>query len=135
MGKPLEVEPVATESYLLACARSIARNPMRARMVAQPEDDPWSSLQHRIGQRQDPGLDIDLGYLSTGRTARQRARHSHDFVTAAIPQDEWPRIRDAIQRGQLTGGERFIEEMAAKMGRWILRRGQGRSQKERQVEK
>ena len=127
--------PVDTESYLLACARYIELNPVRALMVAQPQDYPWSSLQHKIGMRDDPWLDSDPVYRSLGRTARQRARRYHDFVTAAIPHDEWRLIRDAIQRGQLTGSDRFIEAIAAKMGKRIERRGQGRPRKEREVEK
>ena len=35
--------PVETEAYLLACIRYIELNPVRARMVAQPEEHPWSS--------------------------------------------------------------------------------------------
>jgi putative transposase len=35
--------PVQAEEYLLACQRYIERNPVRARMVAQPGDYRWSS--------------------------------------------------------------------------------------------
>jgi putative transposase len=35
-------------------------------------------------------------------------------------------IRDAIQRGQLTGSQRFIDEIAVQRGTRIERRGQGR---------
>jgi putative transposase len=127
--------PVETESYLLACARYIELNPVRAQLVAQPEDYPWSSFQPRIGQRQDPWLDIDPVYLSLGRTPQQRARRYHDFVSGHVAQEEWQLIRDAIQRGQLTGGDRFIEEIKAIMGKRIERRGQGRPKKETEIEK
>jgi putative transposase len=49
---------------------------------------------------------------------------------AAIPEEEWRLMRQAIQRGQLTGTERFIEEVAAKIGKRIALRGQGRPKKE-----
>jgi len=35
-------------------------------------------------------------------------------------------IRGAVQRGQLTGSMRFVEEVATKIGKRIELRGQGR---------
>ena len=61
---------------------------------------------------------------------KKRARLYQAFVMAAIPEEEWRLIRQAIQRGQLTGTERFIEEVAAKIGNRIALRGQGRPKKE-----
>lgn len=106
--------PVETESYLLACTRYIELNPVRAQMVAEPEDYPWSSFQYRTGKRQEPWLDLDPVYLGLGRTARERARRYHDFVRARIAEEEWTLIRNAIQRGQLTGSDPFIKEIQAK---------------------
>ena len=127
--------PVDTESSLLACTRYIELNPVRAQMVSQPDDYRWSSCRHRIGLGQEAWLDIDPVYLGLGRTVRERARRYHEFVRAAIAQEEWELIRGAIQRGQLTGGDRFIEEIAAKVGKRIEWRGQGRPRKEPDVEK
>ncbi len=43
-----------------------------------------------------------------------------------VMQGEWERIREAIQRGQLTGGNRFVADVARKIGRRVERRGRGR---------
>ena len=127
--------PVETEAYLLACIRYIELNPVRAQMVAQPEEHPWSSCAHHVGLREDAWLDIDPVYLRLGQTARERASRYRDFVRAAIAEGEWQLIRDAIQRGQLTGSERFVDEIAQKVGRRIERRGQGRPKKEPLMQK
>ena len=41
-------------------------------------------------------------------------------------QGEWEQIREAIQRGQLTGGKRFVADVARNIGRRVERRGRGR---------
>ncbi len=127
--------PVETESYLLACARYIELNPVRAQMVAEPEEYPWSSFSHRIGKRQEPWLDHDPIYLSLGQTSRERARCYHDFVRSGIAEEEWQLIRDAIQRGQLTGSDRFIEEIQARIGKRIESRAPGRPKNKTDIKK
>jgi putative transposase len=64
--------PVDSDKYLLACARYIELNPVRARMVAAPEQYPWSSCRHRLGQTRCAWLDEDPGYLGLGADCRQR---------------------------------------------------------------
>lgn len=44
----------------------------------------------------------------------------------AISDEELSLIRDAIQRGQLTGSSRFVDEIAQITGKRIERRKQGR---------
>ena len=122
--------PVETEAYLLACLRYIELNPVRARLVAQPEDYPWSSYRHHVGLNRADWLDIAPVYLSLGRSAKVRARRYARFVREAIPEGEWQLIRDAIQRGQLTGNQRFIDKIAGVLGRRVERQGQGRPRKE-----
>jgi putative transposase len=42
---------------------------------------------------------------------------------------EWELIRQSLQRGQLTGGKRFVDEIEAKIERRVEFRGQGRPKK------
>ena len=62
-------------------------------------------------------------------TEPERAARYRDFVLSALPAGEWDLIRDAIQRGQLTGQSRFIDEVEAIVGRRIEHRKQGRPSK------
>ena len=59
-----------------------------------------------------------------------RARLYQAFVMAAIPEEEWRLMRQAIQGGQLTGTEQFTEEVAAKIGERMALRGRVRPKKE-----
>lgn len=121
--------PVDTDQYLLACTRYIELNPVRAEMVASPEDYPWSSCRARLGQAPDEWLDRDPCYLALGATELQRREHYREFLRAAIPNGEWNLIRDAVQRGQLTGRQRFIDEVEAILGKRIEHRSRGRPAK------
>jgi putative transposase len=120
---------VARDDYLLACCRYIELNPVRARIVAEPQDYVWSSCRYRFGTDAADWLDRDPGYLSLGGDEAERRRHYREFLLAAIPDGEWKLIREAVQRGQLTGADRFTQEVAGILGRRIERRGRGRPRK------
>ncbi|MDH3604733.1 MAG: transposase, partial [Candidatus Tectomicrobia bacterium] len=87
---------VETAPYLLACARCIELNPVRAKMVGRPEDYPWSSCRDKLGERHTSWLDLDPCYLGLGRSAKTRAQRYHAFLMEVIPEAEWPLIRQAI---------------------------------------
>ena len=126
--------PVGTDRYLLACARYIELNPVRANMVAHPEDYKWSSYRDKLGDHRHPWLDVDPCYRKLGQGAEERARRYQAFVMDAIAETEWTLIRQAVQRGQLTGSTRFIEEVAVKTGQRIDLRGPGRPRKQRAID-
>ena len=61
-----------------------------------------------------------------GATLQERGKQYRAWVRAAIPEGEREQMGEAIQRGQLTGGNRFVEDVARKIGRPVERRGRGR---------
>lgn len=122
--------PVQTEDYLLACCRYIELNPVRARLIAEPESYPWSSCRYRLGEPGGEWLDHDPCYLALGSGDEERRRHYREFLRAGVPHGELELIRDAVQRGQLTGTGRFTQEVAEIIGRRIERRGPGRPVKQ-----
>jgi putative transposase len=121
--------PVESGRYLLACCRYIELNPVRARMVARPEDYPWSSFQDKVGLRHTAWLDVDPCYQGLGGTSKERAHRYQAFVMDAGSEAERTLIRQAVQRGQLTGSARFLDEVAAKIVKRIAARGPGRPKK------
>jgi putative transposase len=125
---------VSRDDYLLACCRYIELNPVRARMVAKPQDYPWSSCRSRLGIEMAEWLDLDPCYLALGHSEAERRQRYRDFLQAAIPGGEWELIREAVQRGQLTGNSRFTDEVAGILGRRIERRGRGRPAKSARAE-
>lgn len=120
---------VQTDTYLLACSRYIELNPVRTRMVARPEHYPWSSCSLRMQEPADCWLDFDPCYLALADTEPERHARYTRFVKDAVSNAEVELIRNALQRGQLTGNARFVEEIGQIIGRRIELRGQGRPPK------
>lgn len=118
--------PIETDTYLLACCRYVELNPMRAHMVSRPEQYRWSSYRSKVGLAEWGGLDQDPCYEALAPTPSQRAERYAKWVSEDVPAGEWERIRTAVQRGQLTGGNRFVSEVARHVGRRIEWRGRGR---------
>jgi putative transposase len=118
--------PVDSDAYLLACVRYIELNPVRARMVEAPEQYPWSSARHHLGVERCGWLDEDPCYVALGSDVLERQVCHRAFLTAAIPEGEWRLIRTAVQREQLTGSGRFVDEVERILGRRIERRKPGR---------
>jgi len=117
---------VDRDDYLLACSRYIELNPVRARIVRLPEEYPWSSCRYRFGPDRSNWLDPDPCYIGLGATDAERRRRYSEFLRAGIPTGERNLIREAVQRGQLTGSARFTQEVAGILGRRVERRGPGR---------
>ena len=118
--------PIQRETHLLACSRYVELNPVRARMVARPEAYPWSSYVVKAGVRRIGWLDLDPAYLALGSTDIERQRAYREWVRDRIPEGEWEHIRRAAQRGQLTGGLRFVDQVHERTGKRIESRGPGR---------
>lgn len=118
--------PVDTDDYLLACIRYIELNPVRARMMDRPEEYRWSSARHHLGIERCDWLDDDPCYDSLGEDVGLRQERYREFLAGAIPEGEWSLIREAVQRGQLTGRDRFIDQVEGILGRRIEHRSPGR---------
>ncbi|HKK44319.1 MAG TPA: transposase [Balneolaceae bacterium] len=123
--------PIETDAYLLACSRYIELNPVRARMVASPEEYPWSSYRMKIGLQALKGLDFDNCYLALGRTQQQRELQYKDWVRADVSESEVQQIREALQYGHPTGSEKFRDEIETKLGIRLALNKRGRPRKEK----
>lgn len=112
--------PIKVDEYLLACCRYIELNPVMAGMVDEPKKYRWSSFRSKVGLEEAEWLDLDPYYKNLGHIKYE------EFVMEGISDGESKMIREAVQRGQLTGSMRFVEEVATKIGKRIELRGQGR---------
>ncbi len=121
--------PVDSDEYLLACSRYIELNPVRAKMVATPEEYRWSSCRYRLGSAPCEWLDDDPCYLALADNTPQRQERYRQFLHAAIPDGEWGLIREAVQRGHLTGSGRFVDKVEEILGKRIEKRSPGRPSK------
>lgn len=100
---------VEKDSYLLALARYVVLNPVRARMVKQPGAWPWSSYRATVGKTTPPSwlqADWTLGQFSTQR--RRAIEKYIDFVREGVSLPSlWSELKSQIY----LGSERFVERM------------------------
>ena len=122
--------PVQADQHLLACDRYIELNPVRARMVGCADEYIWSSFRQRVGLDADHWIEYDPCYLGLADTDPERHDKYKRYVSSEIPDKEISLIRQALQRGQLTGNSRFIDEVEQILGRRVEFRSQGRPVKD-----
>jgi putative transposase len=120
---------VSTQEYLGSCCRYIELNPLRAGLVQAPEDYKWSSCAFKVNGTRDKLVDLDSQYLALGSNGPERQIAYKDYLVGTIPEDEMALIREALQRCQLTGSNRFRQEVSAKLGVRISNKRPGRPQK------
>jgi putative transposase len=118
--------PIQSDRYLLACVRYIELNPVRAGMVPEAADYPWSSYRPRMGLDANAWFHPDPGYLGLGDSEPVRRSAYKRFLREVVPPGEWALIRESLQRGQLTGNQRFVDEVARIAGRRVEFRRPGR---------
>ncbi|WP_278387804.1 transposase [Pseudomonas oryzihabitans] len=127
---------VESDAYVLACCRYIELDPVRARMVADAGDCPWSSYQMRLMDQADSDwLDMNPCYTALGDTSGRRRIQYMNFMRQAVPPSEIDLIRAALQRGQLTGSARFVDQIEKILGQRVELRGRGRPRRRSESDK
>jgi putative transposase len=109
--------PIDCERYLFTCYRYIEQNPVRAGMVARPENYRWSSVHANALGRVDPIVTPHERYLALAdhtvdRLAAYRAICDVPFDAPTIDQ-----VRSSIRGGWALGDADFCDEVATATGR------------------
>jgi putative transposase len=120
---------VQADDHLWAVLRYIEANPLRARMVADLADYPWSSYRAHGEGHPDPLLTplpewTDLGGDEPARQAAWRRK-----VRSDQPATEVEAIRRSLRGGLPYGSPAWVEAIAEKLGRPLERRPPGRPRK------
>jgi putative transposase len=95
---------VDEESYLWVVARYIEQNPLRAGMVRQAEDYPYSSARAHITGEADKVLTEEL-------FSGQEKADCIKFIKAPVPAKETELIRINTKRGKPIGDKKFVKRL------------------------
>ena len=120
---------ISTEEYLPACCRYIELNPLRAGMVTDPGEYQWSSYGAKVLGWKDTVVDFHPSSLALGESDGARQMAYAEYVHGTVPEYEIKLLREALQRGQLTGSDRLRAEMERKLGIRLSNKRQGRPRK------
>ena len=117
---------IQSERYLLACRAYIDLTPVRAAMVAQPQDYPWSSHAHYLGRRVDPLLTPHALVWELGNTPFAREAAYAELVQSGINPVQQAALTDATLRGWALGEADFVADLQKRTQRRVVKVGAGR---------
>jgi REP element-mobilizing transposase RayT len=103
---------VEADAYALELSRYMHLNPVRAGMVAKPEDYPWSSYRSYSGHSATPEwlrTDFILGYV--GRNSTDATQQYARYVEDLLGRDYDSPLKDTVASTVL-GGEEFIRAVS-----------------------
>ena len=120
---------VQDNEHLLVALRYIETNPLRAGIVVDLGEYPWSSYRaHGLGQP-DALLSSMPEFDALGRTPAERQSRWRRKVHAAQKQDEIDRVRESLRTGKPLGTPEFVEKKAQILGLNLNPRRRGRPRK------
>jgi len=109
------------EKYLLACARYVELNPVRARLVEKPGDWRWSSARAHLGMGADELVDA--------AALKSFVPDWAAFLAAAPGNEEYGEIRAGERTGRPLGTPAFVQKLEARLRRPLTRPKPGRKPK------
>src|SRR5271157_4765651 len=114
---------VMDEPYLLAAARYIELNPVRARLVRAPGDWPWSSARAHLCGRDDRLVDVSplLAMVADWNA----------LLESAVSEEELAEFRRHVRTGRPLGGDTFLARLEEMVGRILKPQKRGPKPKDR----
>jgi putative transposase len=108
---------VLDERHLIAAARYVEMNPVRAKIIKLPWEYPWSSAAYHAGlQESDP--------LVKDKTLRGLVKEWQEYLFNGEGKEE--ELRLATRTGRPAGDERFVSLIEERTGRDLSKGRPGR---------
>jgi len=117
---------IQAERYLLPCMAYMDLNPVRAGVVAQARDYPWSSHTHYIGQRTDKLITPHSLVWELGNTPFAREAAYAERVREGLSPVQQAALTDAALRGWALGDPDFVAEIQKITQRRVTKSTAGR---------
>ena len=107
-------------NYVLTCYRYIELNPVRAGMVRDPVDYPWSSHRANSQAYKSTFLSPHPDWLALGQTSPARRRAYRELFEGCLRPHTIERIRAATNGGFVLGNRRFAQDIATTLRRRVV---------------
>ena len=108
------------QKHLLACARYVELNPVRAKLVERPEQWQWSSIHAHLAGKDD-------GLVTSGPLLGL-AEDWAGFLGAGLAVEDHRAIQGAERTGRPLGSKEFVAELEGKLGRTLQKEKPGPKQ-------
>jgi putative transposase len=117
---------IQAERYLLACMVYMDLNPVRAGMVLDPADYPWSSHRHFIGRQHDKLVTPHPLYWELGNTPFARDAAYAALVQAGISAQQQSALTESALRGWALGESDYVADLQRRTERRVSKGSVGR---------
>jgi len=117
---------IQPERYLLACMVYMDLNPVRAGLVTQAQDYPWSSHGHCLGLRVDRRITPHALFWQLGNTPFAREAAYADLVQAGINSVQQAALTESSLHGWALGEPDFVANLQKSTARRVVKRSAGR---------
>ena len=119
---------IQTDRYLLACMAYIDLNPVRAGLVAQAADYPWTSHGHYIGRQMDKLVTPHPLVWALGNTPFAREAAYAELVQAGVNPVHQSALTQATLSGWALGEPDFVADLQKRTQRRVAKGQAGRPQ-------
>jgi putative transposase len=117
---------IQTDRYLLACMAYIDLNPVRAGLVVQAADYPWTSHGHYIGRQMDKLITPHPLVWALGNTPFAREAAYAELVQAGINPVHQSALTQATLSGWALGEPDFVADLQKRTQRRVAKGQAGR---------
>lgn len=121
--------PLQPDASLLDCMAFLDLHPVRAGLAEAPQDYPWSSHRHCIGQASERGIAPHPVYWALGDTPFAREQAYAERVSRGLGTTEVRVLTDSAQHGWALGDEAFLAALRKQTARRLSRGQPGRPRK------
>jgi hypothetical protein len=109
------------DSYLLELVRYIHLNPVRAGMIARPEDYPWSGHRAYLGKEFLPWLTTDWVLGQFGKSVHTARTNYETFVRDGLGGGFQPEFSGGGDDSRILGNDLFVDRCLSGCGEKSLR--------------
>ena len=117
---------IQAERYLLTCMVYLDLNPVRAGMVGDPGDYPWSSHAHYVGRATDRLITPHPLYWELGNTPFSRDAAYAELVRSGISSEQQAALTDSALRGWALGEVDYVAQLQKRTARRVAKSRAGR---------
>src|SRR5450432_1052004 len=114
--------PVEEDAYLLTLLRYVEANPLRAALVRQAQDWPWSSL----------GCTKEISAKLIDDSPVQKPRNWLALVNEPMDSSQRSRLKQSFDRDRPLGSDSWTAKIAAKLGLQYTLNPRGRPKKQKE---
>ena len=122
---------ISSEQYLFTCMRYIELNPLRAGMVEEPSEYPWSSYHHNALGKSDALIQPHLEYVRLGKTSAEQQKSYQALFQIPLELKMLHEIRESTNKCWILGDSKFKQSVAQQLARRVEPIAKGGDRKSR----